>query len=84
MKENEANHHGLKKLLERLIIILDINIPNGIPLIETDRDILQALYPLIYNGSLEWLTKEPLVQDEIVQTELFKPMKFTDEKTDST
>jgi len=89
MNDNELELHYLKKLLERLTIVFTHNIPNGKPLLDSDRDILYQLHKLFYDGCLEGMSSEALMADEVTQQNLFTTtqeapiLPFTETPTDS-
>ena len=63
--------HFLLKVNERLTLMHSHYIPNGKQLPETDRDLLLELFRLYDDGCLESISKEPLIQEEVVQTDMF-------------
>ena len=62
----------MAKVRERLTMIFDYHIPNGIPIIESDRALIHALCRIYENGELDTLTKEPIQKPEPKQQGLFK------------
>ncbi len=58
-------------------MILDHHIPNGKPLIESDKDLLHVLCRIYYNGEIESMTKEPLNKPSPKQVEMFKTATTT-------
>ncbi len=63
--------HFLLKVNERLTLMHGHYVPNGKQLPETDRDLLFELFKIYDDGCLENISKEPLIQEEIIQTDMF-------------
>lgn len=78
MKEQKQYEHFLKKLLERLTMIFNYHLPNGKPIIESDRELLHVLYRVYYNGDLDKLAREKLAVPEPQQKDIFETANTTD------
>ncbi len=71
MCETVKYHHFINHLKQRLVIILDHNIPNGIDPCQSDIHLLRELYTLYDEGSIDTYTEvEVRVQAE--QVSLFE------------
>ena len=71
MNENEQALHYTKKLLERLTLIINHNIPHGHSITDPDREVLREVHKLFDEGKLEWLAKEPIESQPVTQGALF-------------
>ena len=71
MNENEQVMHFMKKVHERLTFLFRYYIPNGKQIPESDRDLLLELYKIYDDGRLESMSREPMQQEDVIQTELF-------------
>lgn len=74
MNDNEQFYHFLLKIREALTLMFDFNIPNGKPIPDPYRDILFVLYKVYYNGEIDSLAKEPLLQANPVQLKVFSTL----------
>ena len=82
MNEKDGFKHFLQKLNERLTLLFKIYIPDGQPPPERDRDLLEVLFRMYDDGRVEWLSKEPLEEKEVIQTDLFTTTLPPDEVAD--
>ena len=74
MNEQEAFNHFMAKSYEKLTIIFKWKIPNGQDLSNSDRDYLFVMWKVFWSGELDFMSKDPLIKHEVIQTELFKYM----------
>jgi len=71
MKDNDRYTHVLKKVRERLTMVFDYHIPNGKPLIDSDRDLLQVLHGSYEDGLFDFLARQPMQKESPIQQDLF-------------
>ena len=75
--ENKAFWNYLHKLLERLTMILDFNVKNGLDIILSDEALLYELYEAYDRSELLWTVKSEKTEQPVTQKEL-----YTDEVSD--
>ena len=83
IREHDSFLYFLKKVHEKMLLLFIHDIPNGKQPSELTRDLLYELFKIYSMGSLEVMSKEPLIQPVVTQPELFVSDKVA-EKTDGT
>lgn len=74
MKENERFDHFVKKVYECLHLHFRHYLPQGRSEPAIYRDVFYHLYKMYYSGCLEELSKEPILDDEVKQLDLFEQL----------
>ena len=66
----EGFHYFLNHVKQRLVVILDHNIPNGLETNQRDMDLLQELYAVYDNGAVDTYRDTDIIV-EVTQKTLF-------------
>ena len=81
MNENERIDHFMKKFYEVLHLHFRHYLPNGKPEPPHYRDVLYEVYKIYFNGNLEELSQEPLMEEEVKQLDMLT-LLFSDKTTE--
>jgi ribulose 1,5-bisphosphate carboxylase large subunit-like protein len=69
--ENKAFWNYLHKKYERLTMILDFNVKNGLDIIKSDEDLLLEEYEAYDRSDLSWTVKSERTEQTVTQKKLY-------------
>jgi len=72
VRDNANLVHNAKKLSERLIVIFQHNMAQGIDPCESDILLIEELMEFFDRSSLSWVKNSDIEAEDFIQTDLFK------------
>ena len=76
MTDIDRFEHFMKKIYETLHLHFKHYLPMGKPEPVQYRDVFYELYRIYDNGSLDFLSKEPIMEEEVKQLDMFEQFKL--------